>query len=49
MKSLSLDVVRRCLNVAFEHKGRDDYVGDGLVVAVDDLKVSFNPDDSVIL
>lgn len=49
MKSLSLDMVKRCLNVAFEHMGWDDYGSAGLVVAVDNLKVSFNPDDSVIL
>lgn len=43
MKSPSLDMVKRCLNVAFEHMVQDDYGGAGLVVAVNDLEDLFQP------
>lgn len=41
MKSLSLEVLKRCLNVAFKHMVQDDY--GGLVVAVDDPEDLFQP------
>lgn len=42
-KSPSPEVLKRCLNVAFEHMVRDDYGGAGLAVAVDNLEGLFQP------
>lgn len=43
MKSPSLEVLKRCLNVAFEHIVQDDYGAAGLVVVVDDPEDLFQP------
>lgn len=42
-KSLPQDMLKRCLNMAFEHMVLDDYGGAELVVAVDDLEDLFQP------